>query len=293
MIDYEKLQIALDMHSKIKDEYYLNVLIDSRIEYYLCSINYDKDNLYYSSLDELIEKLQELTKPEPKYKVGQEVWIRDNDDILNVKIISISNSNERYYMKQFMGNFEITYSRIEQEMFPSKEALIEAQIEYWEARLEYWTNLLSEELEQHVSGYCQPICRNSEEKSTQHEDMSTPSTCTHDGHINCSKCNTQWTTGFAVVDKGLWDSMNKDHSADVLEKVECQHQHTFLSGFRCIKCGELSPLEFAATEQRSYVNTPVNGIGSWTVGCAHESDGHVRLSFPAQYRCIKCGELYK
>lgn len=69
---------------------------------------------------------KELTQPEPKYKIGQKVWFIHYTNawiFLEGKIESID--NDRYFT---YGNW-----MNESELYPSKEALIQAQLEYWQS----------------------------------------------------------------------------------------------------------------------------------------------------------------
>ena len=96
-----------------------------------------------TSLDLLISELTELTqtqKPKPKYEVGQEIWFIDypsskyetNIKIINLPVISIDCDLDvvRYFFSSDYG-----YEIKEQDLYLSREELIETQIEYWQSLL--------------------------------------------------------------------------------------------------------------------------------------------------------------
>jgi len=135
VIDYDKLKLA----HELARQYYLMTLkqisfsiapLENHTEYTL-SLNHE-DIDAWSNIDELISKLQELTAElKPKYKVGQFVYYCcDNGDICNgiIKgifkdingkdIIELENPNARLFINS---------------IYPSRESLIEEQIEYWKS----------------------------------------------------------------------------------------------------------------------------------------------------------------
>lgn len=200
MIDYDKLKLAEKLILNSTNYANLEIQILNNGRYGFSLMTHETSREFFKDLDELIEKLQELTKPQSRYKIGSTWWFLDGPDFEQYpkpRSLLITEENHGWY-------------RYDDEWFPSKQDLIKSQINYWD-------NLLSEELEQHVSDYCYPdqfhkpvkysrpiSCRNKSILSTQNEDMLMPSTCNHDGHINCNKCNAEWTTGFVVVDESLW-----------------------------------------------------------------------------------------
>ena len=153
----------------------------------------------YRRLDKIKEKLNELTQPEntkQKYKVGDEVWMRDGNKIFAAKIEGYDESDDTY---EYVGSYDFygrdykiaSYCRIN-ELFPTKQALIEGQIEYWSSL-------------------------KSEEKSTQDECMSKVSTkCIEhvpfgavikDGsHLKCSICSCMMTEKEWI---DYWDSLRE------------------------------------------------------------------------------------
>lgn len=146
MIDYDKLEKARKLCSKLKS-YFFNV--DFCIAYtdeFCVEITLNDTGSYKESFgcfEDLIAKLEELTKPEPKYRINQLVWLELDNDIRSFVVERI----------EWDGHDFLCYGDIlmaaERFLFPTRQALIEHQIQYW-------SNLLKDELEQHVSPYCEP-----------------------------------------------------------------------------------------------------------------------------------------
>jgi hypothetical protein len=73
-----------------------------------------------------IDKPEELTEPKPKYKVNDTIWFRLCDEISSAVISEVLQfSNDVHYVTN-CGNV------VESALYPTKAALIEAQIEYWQ-----------------------------------------------------------------------------------------------------------------------------------------------------------------
>ncbi len=131
MIDYEKLKITHELADKLTkntgtraDVYVSCFYMDMPI--YGLRFNISQDTMPYESMliDELIAKLQELTKPKSKYEVGQEVW-RVNDQIpFKCKISHVDMNSEEQYLDEYSWWKE-------SELYPTREALIDAQVTYW------------------------------------------------------------------------------------------------------------------------------------------------------------------
>ena len=89
-------------------------------------------------VNELIDKLQELMQPRPKYEIGQKVYLKNVHNIIFQAIITEWNGKEIYLIDRYnpdddsYENFGIHESCL----FPTKESLIQAQIEYWQ-KLKY------------------------------------------------------------------------------------------------------------------------------------------------------------
>jgi len=131
MIDYDKLKIAHELCEKlsiIKNQY-----IQVKIQICLNDCSYALENNanifkfeWFDSIEELITKLKELTEPQPKYKIGQEVWyITCEFEPISTKIEDLTWFEDSTHYLIDEGHIK------ESNLYPSKQALIEAQIEHW------------------------------------------------------------------------------------------------------------------------------------------------------------------
>jgi len=130
MIDYEKLAEAYELAEKYYNSTGISILIEVHIAIG-CRENdpelwIDKKYIPVNSIDEIITKLQELTKPEPKYEVGQETWMIIGDYPEIVKIDGIVQYENYWHYRTEYG------SLTEDELYPTKQSLIQAQIDYWQ-----------------------------------------------------------------------------------------------------------------------------------------------------------------
>lgn len=131
MIDFEKLKMAHKLAANSEEYYFEGVFGVNGDPDYLV-LNTDGECLgTFDNEDSLIEKLQELTKPEPepKYKVGDAVWYLD----LPVNKIHCARVTKiRFGEYVIDGGVNGTKDDfIESELYHTKSALIEAQIKYW------------------------------------------------------------------------------------------------------------------------------------------------------------------
>lgn len=140
MIDYDKLKIAHEladkyalMHEK-RCELILDTVMGSINNSYCITFSYDINDSQvgkYYDIDNLIIKLRELTQSEPKYKIGEKVWTTSKDDLepveLSIESIKYSTITNTFNYS-FLNSFN---SRGEDELYPTKAALIDSQIEYW------------------------------------------------------------------------------------------------------------------------------------------------------------------
>lgn len=154
MIDYQKLKIAHELAGNCTN--YTCVTCDARFnaadnisdnldnEYNYRLYAYVKAGAdetcideYFDDIDDLIEKLKELTKseePKSKYKVGDEAWfINDADAICSARIsrITVSKAFEASLLETCYFDRDGCLLGAEHEIYPTKIALIEAQIELW------------------------------------------------------------------------------------------------------------------------------------------------------------------
>lgn len=142
MIDYEKLKLAHELATKIKNFHVVvrtNFIFPGDKDrstfacYFLDIVRQPPEHPAieegkFSDLDDLIAKLRELTQSDPKYKVGDEVWAEVNKKYLSMQIEEVKirvNSQSQWYRTN------IGFCA-EEHLYPSKQTLIEAQIKYWQ-----------------------------------------------------------------------------------------------------------------------------------------------------------------
>lgn len=135
MIDYEKLREAHELAEKYAKKTdsvcstSVTIRFNSRheIEYQFefHGVN-DYEEIEPCTLDDLITRLQELTQSQPKYAYGASLWFHYNDEIINEFVQEID--KDSYNQWQYhLGDFYIK----EHQLYLSREALIQAQIDYW------------------------------------------------------------------------------------------------------------------------------------------------------------------
>lgn len=133
MIDYEKLKQAIEIADK-----YLKNENDTGSLYLTLNRASDKFpitfaflGLKYLTIDDLITKLKELTQPEPKYKFGDTVWSlkkRGEQGLMSGFIDDSDGDKDKYYV---LYDGEGAYWQTEDDLYPSRNLLIDAQIDYW------------------------------------------------------------------------------------------------------------------------------------------------------------------
>lgn len=136
MIDYEKLKLAHELYSKIQDEYWIGYFwpnyTNSFLGYFRLSKNESTEFEDFDTIDSLITKLQELTQPKSKYEIGQEVFALKRRGVVGLMSGRVKeyDSHDNYYIV-FTGSGG--YWLNEEKIYPSREALIQEQIDYWES----------------------------------------------------------------------------------------------------------------------------------------------------------------
>lgn len=242
MIDYEKLKLASELSNKNDGEIYYAYQ------------NKDGVFIQWVSLDQLILELESLIKPKPKYKVGDIVFYRNDLGIRSFRIDEINEDGELWYINRNnegdYGDNEGSFDQYqESDLFPTRQALIEHQIQHWQ-------NQLEDELEQHVSSYCEPLPAPQGIEACQKR---------YDHLFVRGKC---YDCGFEEP-----DIQSNQSQVDV---DRCQHEYESLICvddsriFRCLKCQQLKPVD-----------------------CQHESDGLCYTSYPSHNKCVKCGDFYR
>jgi hypothetical protein len=278
MIDYNKLKLAHELAKNIPYQY---VEIQSRIivrtsiksrSWFLLEIEdevrpYEEVEFY--EIDELISKIHELAqdKPKPKYEVGQAVWVASDHEIHSYVIRKIKHDKAGFIYDD-CENWEV----YEEDLFPSKQALIEAQIEYWEG-LKYVKHCDKCGNGHTSDSPCYKVnptfdikgfsSLKNKEKSTHNDDMLTPST---QNLSSCCSVHTGITDECQQIISKM-ETVDNQSNQDEVDSHGCQHEHNFSAGFRCIKCGEIP--------------NPKT--------CVHEYNDEKFLDLKF-IRCIKCGD---
>lgn len=159
-IDYEKLKIAHDIIKRNADYYFNASFFDGDVIFEIYKRIPDVFSDVTNNVDDLIAKLKELTQheePKPKYEVGQTLWFIDCDHTINSILIDEIDycHPDLFYYKDKRGDFISDRDK----PYPSREAVIDAQIEYWK-------------------------CLKNEEKTTGSDDMS----MTNQSFDSCQHC---------------------------------------------------------------------------------------------------------
>lgn len=268
MIDYEKLKIAHELAEKMDIRLSIKVCFFRHgKEKYVLNAPTADDSVSVDSLDCLITKLQELTKPKPKYKINEVVWrVDDEDSPREVYIEEVDFSGDEYVYCDKDGWW------VECQLYPTREALIEAQIEYWESLKKCEGNHPIEKLlpRDVINSGIQYLNKNGALEKCQHI-MRKHLYNSYMGIDNyeCLSCGEHFT------EKD--DIQICQHEGEV---DRCQHETGPIASMMlakdliCIKCFEYFLREFVEE-------------------CQHESDGMIYTSNPPQNKCNKCGEFYR
>jgi len=133
MIDYDKLKLAMDLAEKysgqenkcmyIRTVFPFNSLVSNTYTMNFGGINVQE--IGFNDIDELIARLQELTQRKSKYALGQKVLFRFHDNIWQVIIEGHKYHGRTLWYQTNIGDV------ISSRLYPSREALINAQVEYW------------------------------------------------------------------------------------------------------------------------------------------------------------------
>ena len=141
MIDYEKLRTAHELADKLAKEQRRAITVSimfmvygEQPEYYLYRFGYDNP-IFKGNIDKLIDELKELTRPEPKYKVGDMVWVHTGNDTESMIIGGIDANHSCgiwYHDHSDIPDFQ-RCGYLEEQLYSSREALIDAQIQHWQS----------------------------------------------------------------------------------------------------------------------------------------------------------------
>jgi hypothetical protein len=138
MIDYEKLKIVCQLAEKLsRKDKWVTIEIEftgqNGLENYGLTATNEACLYFGKKIDELITTLTELTQSKSKYEIGQEVWLIDCDEICTAKI-KYHKDNDEYVLSDCKtldgwdtgGNWKHP-----DKLYPTKQSLIDSQIEYW------------------------------------------------------------------------------------------------------------------------------------------------------------------
>ena len=273
MIDYEKLKVAMELATKINC--YLSIELvhahdscgTSRM--IICFRESGCLNQSFDSIEDLIAKLQELTKPEPKYKLSDEVFILHHDMVQSLRIHKnpVHYPAGYYYLTELGEIYEAV-------LFPTRQALIEHQIEYWR-------NQLEDELDQHVSPYCEPTTKL--EPVPENEIIL--------GHISALQ---------SEVNDLKWRMNEVCNTLSLKEKTgwnrdQCEHGVPYDNCGACNKPVTENSCDNVDTECMvcSKLNEPASISRDDVADCQHIPSRKLFLSDGGGFECIKCGEFYR
>lgn len=148
MIDYDNLKKAHEVAANLFEHFVIEINImhgaigseSGRLKY---NYNYQTmgwDNeIPFPHVEYLLCELQKLQKPEPKYKAGQIVYLMgdDNNPVDSIKVDEIIYEDGEYWYLVYRDEGGYSYDGREFDqyregcLYPSKEAFIESQIQYW------------------------------------------------------------------------------------------------------------------------------------------------------------------
>lgn len=208
MIDYEKLRRAHELCISGGD-YYFTVDFGVPLGFiYLHDLSLDAKSpiIAFRSIDKLITKLEELTQPEiePKYKVGDVVWQAGFcNEITSWVVAEVQPDDNHTYCYRHDNHS----GWFEHQLYPTREALIQSQIEHWQGLSEESTRILSM---QAVGEYVDSTIKCEHKQETRSADgvnylcldcdqwFTVPEVCEHEpsddaqllnvGTYNCKKC---------------------------------------------------------------------------------------------------------
>lgn len=135
MIDYEKLKEAHELAENLNSRVSVNVcyLVADKNPTFILDCSDFKRNITSYNIEAIIDRLKELTKPEPKYKVGNSCWYYCEGEIFNYIPSSIEWDDNRHV---WACKNEHQHRIDENELYPSRIDLIEAQLNYWREMLD-------------------------------------------------------------------------------------------------------------------------------------------------------------
>lgn len=151
-IDYDKLKQAHELNKKATNySIMINLYPHTNLCFYALYDLNQAEQIDCKDIDDLISKLKELTQPEPKYEDGQEVWLMYTPIYTSTMQPGKFKTDAHKYedgVHQYclIGNGVALTWREENTIYPTREALIDAQIEYWTCLKNEETSICSDDV---------------------------------------------------------------------------------------------------------------------------------------------------
>jgi hypothetical protein len=257
-----------------------------------------------------IDKPEELTEPEPQYKEGAHIWRIVNhqpfEDVICEQLGCDINGEQCYSIKGLII--------CESKLYPTKAALIEAQIAYWSSMLEPISNKNPckkcglDILDTHYSDYF--YCDHEWTEKIKYTKVT-------DEYWNVSGAKLGKREEYQPLFEGDIKGFESDDMLPFPGAIEpkgsgkitlvngttgCQHDYKktlsqsgmyFIS--KCIKCNDETIWDVKIIADGVDITQKVKDDPDYFQGkCDHEPDlDACFLSCPSQYKCIKCGECYR
>ena len=137
MIDYEKLKMAHELAKSKFKMFKMDIfLVEGAITSMSGLLHYDYDldsgifkyYIKFAYVEQLLNALTELTKPEPKYKPNDVVFFSKDDSVCWF-VASVATWDDA--LNEFCYGYHGDFSYRESCLFPTRQALIEHQLQYW------------------------------------------------------------------------------------------------------------------------------------------------------------------
>lgn len=238
-----------------------------------------------------IARDKELTKPEPKYKVGDLVYFFiDEENWISNDFVSAISVDGTYELRSMID--DVFYER---ELFPTRQALIEHQIEYW-------ISLKNSEKSTYPGDALVASTYNTQSSQSQVD----VDRCQHEHTLlsgfSCSKCGYR---KLPVFDSVMYVKPECQHKTDGTNYNNITNEPDFHSSGRdahlkCKLCGKRYAYEHCQhksediheIEPDTQSNQSENMLDM--VECQHVHDGgFFDLERDMSKRCIKCGKFYR
>jgi hypothetical protein len=297
MIDYEKLKIAHELGQSLSNKTGMRVDISlvfmdkDSPGYLFVDYTNDREQLFeLNGIDLLINDLQILTEPKPKpkykYKSGQSVWYIDCTKYVGPiceGMVEYNDTRDALYgeRKNYVcvtGDLHIP----EDCVYPTKQALIKAQITYWQSFLQpELTGIGSEcNIPMSVADLPNDCIPKEKECPKCHQLIFTePCPCPHKSERQIQEAPFLGKLSREEIKRAV-ESVSKPI------KEECKHLNQSISMTgntsgtnSCLDCKQEIPFQWS-----------IDCNPKPKEGCQHESDTPDHHDY---LQCKKCGEFYR